>query len=173
MAPDPVTFARRFESSYRTVVRFAYYRVGERELAKDIAAEAFRIAWEKEVDLSLAWLLSTAHNLIGNVYQHRQSHQKKLRRIQNQLPNEAEVWEVAIRDRELRDAMSRLKPASVQILRLTYWEGLSGIELAEYLGCSVAAALVRLSRARAELRRQLEPRLRKDSERVAGGEVGG
>ncbi len=42
------------------------------------------------------------------------------------------------------------------MLQLTYWDGLTARESAQFMGCSTAAVWVRLTRARAALRELLE-----------------
>ncbi len=51
--------------------------------------------------------------------------------------------------------MTRLRPADALVLQLTYWHGLSAGEAAQFLECSTGALWVRLTRARAALRREL------------------
>ena len=53
-------------------------------------------------------------------------------------------------------AMGELAPADQEILLLTSWEGLGPGEVATVLGCSRAAAAVRLHRARQRLRAALD-----------------
>lgn len=58
---------------------------------------------------------------------------------------------------DLRLAMSRLRSLDALALRLTYWDGFSAAEVAEFLDCTTAAVWMRLTRARATLRGLLEP----------------
>ena len=58
--------------------------------------------------------------------------------------------------RDVRAAMKRLRESDRELLFMTYWEDLSGAEIAEILGIRVTAVWVRLNRARETLRKELE-----------------
>ena len=70
-------------------------------------------------------------------------------------------------DGELLAALARLGPRDREALLLAAWEGLQGAELAAALGCSAAAAKVRLHRARRRLAAELDgPKVRPRSSEV-------
>lgn len=162
-APD---FEQLYRANFVRLVRFAYYRVGDRATAEDVAAEVFALAWARRVDadtFAVGWLFTAAQNLIGNEYRRRlrvAKHQREL--ILAELA-EPEAWELHVRDLDLRAALARLAPDDALVLQLTYWDGLTASEAGEFLECSTAAVWTRLTRARAALRTQLE--------RKAKGEV--
>jgi RNA polymerase sigma-70 factor (ECF subfamily) len=54
------------------------------------------------------------------------------------------------------EALGRLSTGDREVLLLVAWDGLSAREAAVILGCSAAAAKVRLHRARRRLRAELE-----------------
>jgi RNA polymerase sigma-70 factor (ECF subfamily) len=59
-------------------------------------------------------------------------------------------------DPELMAALGRLSAGDREALLLCYWEELEPGQMARALGCSRAAAAVRLHRARRRLARELE-----------------
>ncbi len=59
-------------------------------------------------------------------------------------------------DRDLARALSRLSETDREALLLRYWEDLEPAQVARAMGCSRAAAAVRLHRARTRLRKALE-----------------
>lgn len=157
-AEDSLRFARLYESSFLKVVRFAYYRVGDRPTAEDIAAEAFALAWSRRYEsdtFAVGWLFVAARNLIGNEYRRRKRVQKGHQEMVTAALAEPEMWALQVRDLDLRRALSTLRPDDSLLLQLTYWDGLTAGETAEFLDCSPAAVWTRLTRARAALRDRL------------------
>lgn len=154
-------FKELYSSTHLTLVRFIAYRIGDFEHAEDLAADVFRIAWEKHqagTTVALPWLFATARNRIGNEYQRRKRDAQRYARIVAEQMTESETVSSESRDDELREAMERLRPAEQLVLQLVYWDDLSASETATFLGCSVPALWVRLSRARASLRSLLATR---------------
>ncbi|MGP4104666.1 RNA polymerase sigma factor [Nonomuraea sp. KM90] len=66
---DQTGFTGLFEEYYEAVLRYAWRRVGAAD-APDVAAETFRIAWEKydrlPHDQPLPWLYTTARRVVSN-----------------------------------------------------------------------------------------------------------
>ncbi|MGG5170634.1 RNA polymerase sigma factor [Pseudarthrobacter sp. J1738] len=54
------------------------------------------------------------------------------------------------------DAIELLAPREREVLLLTYWDGLTAVELSELLDISASAVRMRLHRARKELARALQ-----------------
>lgn len=155
-APD---FEQLYRANHVRLLRFVYYRVGDRPTAEDIAAEVFALAWARRADadtFAVGWLFTAAHNLIGNEYRRRLRVARQQRDLIMAVLAEPEAWELHVRDLDLKAALSRLPPDDSLLLQLTYWDGLSASEVGEFLECSTAAVWTRLTRARAALRTELE-----------------
>lgn len=141
--------------SYPRVYRYVRRRVESAELAEELAADVFRVVWQKWGDqprTDIAWLLTVARNLIGNAYRSRdrlQALQAKLR-ASAQLRSGAESEDMVV-----HDALAALRDSERDILQMAYWDELSTAEIAGVLGCSESAAKVRLHRARAAFRKQM------------------
>lgn len=152
-------FALLFQTRFRSIARFIRTKVDNPTLAEDIALEAFAIAWEKYqkgTPITVSWLLTTARNLIGNEYQRRDRERALLHRVAMEaLTNE---WgrDDDVEHAELRFAISRLRLEDALAIRLTYWDGFTATEVAQFLDCTTAAVWMRLTRARATLRRLLD-----------------
>lgn len=152
-------FTQLYRNRLRVVVRYIFVRVNDRELAEDLASEAFAIAWEKHLGgeiIDLRWLFVTARNLVGNQYQRRVRERGRLQRIGMEGAADMNAWGVEIESIELRLAVAQLRPAEALVLQLAYWQGLSSAEAAQFLDCSTVAFRVRLTRARAALRACIE-----------------
>jgi RNA polymerase sigma-70 factor (ECF subfamily) len=56
----------------------------------------------------------------------------------------------------VRDGIDRLAPKEQEVLLLTYWDGLTAVEVSHLLNTSATAVRMRLHRARKELGRILQ-----------------
>lgn len=149
--PRAAAFERVFRADHAALVAFCFRRVGDHELAHDLTADTFRIAWSRWDEprrSDRAWLFGVARNLIGNEYTRRSAHPStSLESAFTGHPND-DGSTAGFDAVEVRIALSTLPPAYQEVLRLTYWDGLSAAEAAESLGSTTAAVWVRLSRAR-------------------------
>ena len=124
-------------------------RINDRHRAEELAADVFRIAWQKQLaePPGIGWLLATARNVIGNEYKGRRRRQELVERLKDEA-----LSQVAAADTEERAAVAgvlvQLRERDREVLMLSYWDELTTIELAQTLGCSPSAAAVRLHRAR-------------------------
>ncbi|MBO1901171.1 sigma-70 family RNA polymerase sigma factor [Leucobacter weissii] len=159
MESDSGAFAILYAESYRIIEGYVRGRVNDPGVAEELVGETFAIAWAKHRDgtvVTVGWLLKTARNLIGNEYRRRVRSREGFANAAMEHRAVLESEDDAERHADLRSAVMRLRPADRLVLYLTYWEGLPAAEAAGYLECSTAALWVRLTRARAALRRALE-----------------
>jgi len=112
-----------------------------------------------EDETPLPWLYGVAYRTISN---RRRGAQRKLRlseRLRGLRSGEVESAEdVVVRreqDRVVLEAISKLRPADQEVLRLAAWEESTAPLIAEVVGCSVAAAEQRLHRAKRRLTKVL------------------
>jgi RNA polymerase sigma factor (sigma-70 family) len=150
-----LAFIAVHRDSYPRVYRYVRRRVESPELAEELAADVFRVVWQKWHDqphADVAWLLTVARNLIGNAYRSRD----RLVALQAKVRASAELSSGAeSEDLVVHDAMAALRDSERDILQLAYWDELSVAEIAGVLQCSETAAKVRLHRARAAFRKQM------------------
>lgn len=140
-------FAAFYRQHYGAVLAFAMRRIDDRETAREIAVDVFRIAWQASStgpEPSRAWLLRVARNRIGDAYRHRD----RDRRLRDALEGEALLGGASAPDERVAAVLDGLPDAAREVLMLTYWDGLPAAEAGRVLGCSAAAVWVRLHRAR-------------------------
>ena len=168
-------FERLFAGSYEPLLAYAARRCATGEDAADVVAETFSTAWRRLEDVpdgdhGRFWLYATARRVLAN--QRRGTRRRSA--LHERLVREADrVVDAATAADEcttgVAAALRRLSDADRELLQLTAWEGLTPTQLAAVLGCSPAAARVRLHRARTRLRAQLPPA----TTRAAGGTAAG
>lgn len=128
----------------------------------DVVSEVFAVAWRKRdavPDRPLPWLYAVAARELLHLQRsegRRAGHEGRAAARRDERTDPF----VAVDDRlssqaPISIAMSRLRTADGEILRLWAWEELSATEIAVVLGISAATARVRLHRARLRLKAQL------------------
>ena len=147
-------FEQVFDEHFRAVSAYALRRA-RRPDAEEAVAETFLVAWRRLDEMpgdAKPWLLGVARRVLAN--QRRAAGRREALR--------ARVAEARERDSEpgrrppVIEALGRLSTGDRELLVLVAWDGLSNREVAVVLGCSAAAAKVRLHRARHRLRAELE-----------------
>lgn len=159
-------FRQMFESDFARVVRYLERLIGDHAAAEDIAVEVFQVAWQKldpSEPFRLPWLIRTATHKAHD--RQRQQYRgaaalSAVARLAEEPPERLE----SIDRLALYDAMKRLSAKDLEIVRLTYWDGLTAGEVAAVLRMREGAVWTRLHRARAQLRVAL------DDPAPAGGE---
>lgn len=147
-------FEEYYRTHYLTVLRYIERRLSDTDLAADVCAECFVIAWRKfdpADPFPVVWLYQTARNLIGNTYRSRRKEQQLLALLRSEAKVNSTPTETAM----VAEVLSGLNEKDREALRLTYWEQLSAADVASVLGCSEQAAWKRISRAKAALRKAL------------------
>ncbi|MFI2104835.1 RNA polymerase sigma factor [Isoptericola sp. NPDC019693] len=156
-APADTVFSEVFRALYPDVLRFVQRRA-DPDVAEDLAAEVFAIAWNRWADVPREirpWLFGVARNVLAQDRRaHGRRHQLALRiGAERDVPQDAIAHATTRVDMHV--AWTRLSEADREVLALVAWDGLTGREAAQVLGCTRAAFSVRLSRARRRLRHLL------------------
>jgi RNA polymerase sigma factor (sigma-70 family) len=152
--------AQRFTALYREhhlrVRDFARRRVGT-DLAQEVVAETFLVAWRRLDDIpgaAIPWLYRVALYEIANL----RRRQAKAVRLHDALcegeagaARQDQVGDVTELAHAVAIAFGSLKERDQEILRLAAWEQLSSSQGAAVLRCSVPAYRMRLHRARLRL----------------------
>src|SRR5579872_5185396 len=162
---DPNTdfdrFAQLYEAHVDALFAYAISRTN-REQAAEAVEETFLVAWGRLAQLPdepRPWLYGVARKILAN--QRRAGARQTALGVRAGASCAAERLEpdhaeqVVERDHVL-GALARLKEADRVLLCLSAWGGLLPEELAEVSGCTKAAVLVRLHRARKRLAAALE-----------------
>jgi RNA polymerase sigma-70 factor (ECF subfamily) len=157
---DGEAFAALVERFRGPVAGYAAGLVHDRDLAEDVAQEAFLLAHRnlrhlREPSSFRAWLYRVVEHAAYSVRRRRSCRVLPPLSGEECLPvpppgDEAAAHPAA---RALEAALDAIPPGYARALRLRYIEGLACPEVAESLGITTGNAKVRLHRARAALRR--------------------
>jgi len=159
-------FERLFESHHDAIRRYCRRRL-DGPAADDAAADVFVVAWRRisEVptgDQALLWLYGVARNVVARSQRSSRRRSRLVARALSLGEPAAEGAETVVLrntdEKVLLSALSRLRAADQEILRLVAWEELSHAEIGSMLGLSVAAVDARASRALKRLRRNVTDR---------------
>lgn len=153
--PDAAArFTEMYDTYQRRVYAYAVSRAG-RQLAEEVVSEVFLITWRKLAEVPaepLPWLLAVARNVISNEFRASARQESVAAELKawaaGAVPDIAE--QVSERQAVLR-ALATLSAADRELLTLAAWHGLSSRDAASVIGCSAAAYVVRLHRARRRL----------------------
>jgi RNA polymerase sigma-70 factor (ECF subfamily) len=152
-------FEGLFRENYAPVRAYALRRA-PRDMAQDVVAETFLVAWRRLDDVpvdALPWLYGVARRVLANA---RRSAERGVA-LEQRLATAAVPVSLAdpgdnVGDAEIvRAALARLSERDRETLMLVAWHGLPPARAARAADCTRAAFSVRLHRARARLAAQL------------------
>lgn len=150
-------FTRFCKRHYPIVLRVARKRLLSEADAQDAAAETFCIAWAHYLnggELSMQWVYRVLRNVIGNEYQRVARSDRLIERIG--CADEVVSDGRSDRTLDMQRCLNCLPEEEREIIRMFYWEDLSGSEIAKRLHISPENVRVRLSRARKSMRLLIE-----------------
>lgn len=154
-------FKQLFDDHFDAIRRYLYYRSGDRELATDLAQEAFMRLWEKQLVFqpkeNLGLLYKMASDLFVSRYRHQQIEWQYLRKLelnmQDESPEEQLEYE-EIRER-YEKALGALSEKQRTVFLMSRIDGLKYHEIAARLDISQKAVEKRMSAALSELKTKL------------------
>jgi RNA polymerase sigma factor (sigma-70 family) len=167
-ATDPIAFEPVFDRHFAAVHRYLHRRVGK-DVADDLAAETFRIAfearlrWSQSTATARPWLLGIATNLLRR---HRRTEERRFRALARTgvdkwvAPDETAIAERADARQAravLAAALSALSPDDRDVVQLIALGELGYEEVAEALRIPAGTVASRLNRARRILGQMLTP----------------
>ena len=150
-----LAFIALYKDSYPRIHKYVLRRVDDAELAQELAADVFRVAWQKwdgAGSPEIPWLFTVARNLIGNAYRGRD--RQKALRDKLMVSSVEDSWGNSD-NASVEDAMMALREKDRDILQLAYWDELTIAEISQVLQCTQSSAKVRLHRAREAFRKLL------------------
>ncbi|MGC5020707.1 RNA polymerase sigma factor [Micromonospora sp. DT47] len=153
---DEGWFTRTYAAEYAHIVKYGQRRLANAEASAELAQEVFVIAWRRRRDVpdrSLPWLYGVARRLLANQWRARRAAPDVLPITDADLLQEtgSSGADATVGVADLLAALVTLTDLDQEILRLVGWEELTVSEAAQVLGCTRAAAAVRLHRARRRL----------------------
>ncbi|MDT8341818.1 MAG: sigma-70 family RNA polymerase sigma factor [Longimicrobiales bacterium] len=164
----PEAFAEWFDAHRSAVYRFVRFRVATREAAEDVTSEVFLKAlrsldrFDERRASPRTWLMRIARNAVTDHLRRlrrRGSLHVSLDRVPDLVADVPSPDERLLREERIQallNASARLGKRDQEVLALRYGSGLENPEIAEALGISPNAAAVRLHRALARLRAELD-----------------
>jgi RNA polymerase sigma-70 factor, ECF subfamily len=152
-------FEELFRRNYAPVRAYALRRA-PRDVAQDVVAETFLVAWRRLDDVpddALPWLYGVARRVLANERRSAGRRAALEQRVATAaVPGGTGDAGDRMGDAELlRAALAELSDHHREALMLVAWHGLTGARAARAAGCSPATFAVRLHRARAKLAARL------------------
>jgi RNA polymerase sigma factor (sigma-70 family) len=147
-------FDRLWRVEYVRVARTAFLITGDREDARDLAQDAFALAWRKWAEVSQldhpgAWLQRTVAFLSLNWRRRRNTERRK--EFYPSPPSD--VDEVGL---DLREALQQLTPSQRAVVVLRYYADLSVEQVAQAVGKRPGTIRALSSQALSRLRSRIE-----------------
>jgi len=168
---DQEAFRLIFERYARPIISFVYDMVGRRDLAEELAQEtfvrAFRSLGALKDDSKLStWLFGIAKNVARESLRSRVKEDRRVELEEGQvleLKDEKVTPDRELLDRELsgviHQALAELDEDKRVVFTLKVFQQRSYDEIAEITGFSIPKLKTDLHRARAEMRRRIQPYL--------------
>ncbi|MEV4481875.1 RNA polymerase sigma factor [Micromonospora coxensis] len=152
---ERAAFERVYAASYPLVLRYCYRRVGNVEQAKELTQETFVVAWRRRGDVptpALPWLYGIARRVLADHWRAGRARPVSVPLAESSDGGAVDGgFEVVGLLQDLRRAFGALSESDREVLRLVTWENLDVTGVARVLGCTRAAAAVRIFRARQRL----------------------
>ena len=153
-----VRFRGLYGEHLDAVARYAARRVDQTEV-HDVVSETFLVAWRRLEDVpadALPWLFATARGVISN--RRRSSLRRRAlgTKLALQVATPPDAPDRDAVDEALLAAIAALPDAEREAFVLVAWDGLDPARAALAAGCADGTFRMRLHRARARLRQELE-----------------
>ena len=152
-------FLKVYEDLADSVFRHCYFRLSDREKAKDIVQETFKRFWEnfgkEKIENTKAFVFKIANNLIIDSY--RKKKEESLDTLMEDGfdvgSDEHEAILSSVMGRELKSMLDKLSDTYRDLIVMRYIDDLPVYEIASITGLSESAVSVRIHRGLALLRK--------------------
>lgn len=166
---DPAAFRAFYDQWARPVLGFFQRRLHDPDVALDLTAETFAIAFEQRARFRWmgkspgAWLFGIARRLLYRYLRSQDVHRRAIQRMGVDVPHNDDESLRRIEELAGNEGMRRMVRAALEscresdriVLELHFMDSVPYPELAAFLGCTVNAARVRVHRALARIERRL------------------
>ncbi len=154
-------FKKLFDEYFDPIRNYLFYRCGNKELASDIAQDAFMRVWEKQFDVSSnkikSLLYKIASDLFVSSYRRKVTDTKFTNSISLDLVEHAP--DKGVEYQELKEmyerALSKMAEKQRTVFLMSRVEELKYSDIAERLDISVKAVEKRMSKSLSYLRKEL------------------
>lgn len=163
MRPDPpgttmpeierrAAFSDVYESCYRDVVAFAFRRCYDRTIATEIATDTFAVVWRRLDEMpdgqqARLWIFGVARLVLSNESRSQRRRTRLASHVAAVVASQPAMSDVDD-DGRVEEALQRMAPGDAELLRLSYWEGLSPAEIAVVVDVLAPTVRSQLTRAR-------------------------
>ena len=162
---EETTLINTYQECGRPLYAYVSIRCGgDRNLAEDVTQDAWLravVAWKKVglPDNPLAWLKTVSRNLLVNHYKRIPmiSLERLPREWEKRFAGNGTELEAIDHSGAVAWGLARLWPGQARLIEAYHFDGLKVSEIATETGLSERAVEGRLRRARANLRKKLEP----------------
>jgi len=166
---DPAAFRAFYDQWSHPVLGFFQRRLHDPDVALDLTAETFAIAFEQRSRFRWmgkspgAWLFGIARRLMYRYLRSQDIHRRAVQRLGVEVPHNDDESLRRIEELVDNEGMRQLVKAALEsckesdrlILELHVIDAMPYPELASFLGCTVNAARVRVHRALARIEKNL------------------
>lgn len=162
---EPNRFTEIYSRHYGDVYAYCRRRVGP-DGVDDLVADVFTSVWKRIEDApptesALPWIYRIAFNKTGNHWRARSRRKSLQSRLEESGATHVATPiadQVIVREevREVLDVANRLSVSDLEVLRLSLWEQLTHVEIAEVLAMKPNAVKQRVHRAKKRLIEEYE-----------------
>lgn len=152
-------FMEAYDSHADAIFRHCYFRVFDREKAKELTQETFLKTWRylgqgKEIRYMKSFLYKIATNLVIDNSRKKKETSLEVLQAKGFEPGEnpLEQMQINIEADKLLDLLKHMAPSQKELLLMRYIDGLKPKEIAEVLNETPNVVSVRIHRANAKLR---------------------
>jgi RNA polymerase sigma factor (sigma-70 family) len=167
---DPAAFRALYDRWAERLLAFLYARVRDPEVASDLLAETFAVAYERRHrfrDIGYpggAWLYGIARKELAHYFRRQSVDRRALRRLGVEVPaldDESirrieQLDDVGRHEPALVAAMEQMTPAEREAVEMRVVDELEYSEIAKRLGCTEGSARTRVHRGLARLASLME-----------------
>lgn len=162
---DMDQYRQVFDEHFEKLRNFLYYKLGDREMAEDIAQEAFIKLWEKRKDIRMStvktFVFTIGNNLAINHLKHMQVRYNFANRSVSMHSDQTPEYLMQEKEfkEKLESVIASMPEGSREVFLMNRLEDLKYAEIAEMLELSVKAVEKRMSKALQILRDELGYRI--------------
>lgn len=155
---DAPAFAALYRRYVDAIYRYCYHRLGTRQQAEDATSEIFMKAFTglrgcRDERSFRSWLFTIAHNTVTDSYRARHVDEpiEAAASLLDSAPGPEDRAVLADADRSVRALLAQVTHQQSRIIELRL-AGLTGPEIAQVLGCSLASVKIGQLRGYSRLR---------------------
>lgn len=154
-----------FDQYYKAIKNFLYFKVGDSNVAEDIAQDTFVKLWENKNKIDIKTVKSYLYTIAGNLAINMLKREQLKYKFVNQLSHTRNdqtpeyLMEMEEYNQKLQAVLASIPDGAREVFLMNRIEGLKYKEISERLGIGVKAVEKRMSKALSIIREKLEVQL--------------